>query len=284
MVQKILNKIESKRKSEELIWKFLVFIKDILWHILFFIKTKILYYFLYLLEYPYKKIMRSRIKNYIEKKYTIEFITASHKSDILNKYLLKSKIFEKYKLIVQKNFTNVPKAYNEANSQADIKIYIHHDVYLPNDFEENLLYSIYKIEKKDKNWGVLGVMGVIAISDINIKSYGNLTSGGGYCHYGIKFPQPVDTLDELILITKKKFVFDEKVGNHFYGADICLQAKESGMKNYTIDAFLNHASDTSSLGIAADFWVSRKYIKEKYEHLLPIATTCTIIPKVDNKN
>jgi len=291
MIQKILDKIESKRQSENFLWRFLVKSKDILSLVKYtyilrktvFFENSI-YYFFYIVEYPYKKIMRSAIKKYIAKKYTIEFITSSHKPEILKRNLLKSKIFEKYKLIIQENYTNVPKAYNEAHSLADIKIYLHNDVYLPDDFEENLFYSIYKVEKNDKNWGVLGVAGDAGILNTQGKFYGNLNTSGDLLRGGTKFPHLVATLDELILIVKKNFVFDEKLGNHLYGVDICLQAREEGMKSYAINAFLYHASSTWNTGLDRqlpnDFRISRDYIKEKYKHFLPISTTCTIIPKM----
>jgi len=202
------------------------------------------------------------------------FITASHKPEILEANLLKSKIFKKYKLIVQKNYSNVPKAYNEAEG-GDITVYVHHDVFLPDDFEDNLLSSIAEIEKKDKNWGVLGVAGV-ELKERRV-IYGNIDDRGVQWGDPKELPHEVDTLDELILIVKNKFVFDEKLGNHFYGADICLQAKELGMKSYAINAYLHHNSGLLRGERPDDFWEARDYMKEKYKHILPIATTCTII-------
>ena len=91
------------------------------------------------------------------------------------------------------------------------------------------------------------------------------------------FPHIVDTLDELILITHGDFIFDEFLpGNHFYGADICMQAKLKGRHCYVIDAYLHHNSlRFGKLDI--DFWQTRKYFKNKYSSYLPIGTTCTVI-------
>lgn len=206
----------------------------------------------------------------------IEFITASHKEEVLKENLLKSKIFEKYNLIVQKGYTNICKAYNEADSSADIKVYIHHDVYLPESFESDLISGINEIEKFDKNWGVIGVAGAIWKNKRFCLGY--LSDRGDKWGNSKGLPSEVDTIDELMLITKGDFIFDENIkSNHFFGADVCLQAKKQGRKNYVINAYCEHNSGLQRGSLPYEFWREREYIKEKYHYLLPIATTCTLI-------
>ena len=108
----------------------------------------------------------------------IEFITASHNSHVLEKNLLVSRIFGKYGLTVQTGYTNICKAYNDAKVVlADIRVYVHHDVLLPESFETQMLTSIRKVEQIDSNWGVLGVAGV-RLEGRRRKTYGYLEDRG----------------------------------------------------------------------------------------------------------
>lgn len=206
---------------------------------------------------------------------SIIFVTASHKQEILNKFLRKSKIFDNKKLIVKKGYTNVSKAYNDAKVIADIVVYVHHDVFLPDDFESNLIKSLDVMEGIDPNWGVLGVAGVNATKDG--KDFFGCLKDREIEYKSDDLPVAVQTLDELILITHGDFKFDEKIpSNHFYGADICLQANKQGRKNYVINCFLIHNSSLRQGERPADFILAKKYFANKYKDQFPIATTCEI--------
>lgn len=209
------------------------------------------------------------------------FVTASHKPEILEANLLRSSIFRRYPLVIQRGFENVPQAYNDAHAQGDVVIYVHHDVFLPDDFETNLLAGIADIETRDRNWGVLGVAGVV-VTPSGKDFYAHLT-GRGQIFTGVSPPpHEVETLDELILITRGDFTFDESLGNHFYGADICLQARLQGRRAYVIEAFLQHNCGREFGTKPPDFDDSRALFKNKYRHLLPLATTCTRIEQDDS--
>lgn len=218
----------------------------------------------------------------------IVFVTSSHKDDILQNNLLKSIIFDKYELIVQRGYVNVMKAYNDALKKIHNKIvvYVHHDVFLPNEFESNLIYGIKEIENCDKNWGAIGVIG-IGINGI-LEGMEGTTEDlvGEVCSQGINIIISVDkfkevqTLDELLLITQEKTIFDENIpGNHFYGADICLQNIKNNKKNYVINAYCYHNSTTNCNNLVCnseEFQKSKKYMYNKYIDNLPIRTTCTL--------
>lgn len=208
----------------------------------------------------------------------IVFVTASHIEEVLNNNLLKSKIFEKYKLIIQRGYYNVPRAYNEIKNIYDIVIYIHHDVFLPDTFEDELLESIYNVNKIDNNWGVLGVAGVVPSGNIKL-AYGSLVDRGTLWSENVnKLPHKVQTVDELILVTHGDFIFDEKIpSNHFYGADICMQAIIQRRKNYVIKAFLYHNSSLVKGTLPSDFNIAKEYFKNKYKKYFPIATTCAML-------
>ena len=57
----------------------------------------------------------------------------------------------------------------------------------------------------------------------------------------------VQSLDEMCLITKKeynlRFNDNQLNGFHFYGLNLCLNAKLRGLKSYSINAWTYHESD-----------------------------------------
>lgn len=206
----------------------------------------------------------------------IQFIAASHNEDILKNNLLKSILFADYKLIIQRGFDNVSKAYNQAPITGNIIVYLHHDIYLPGDFYSNLQSSIQAVNKIDNNWGVLGLAGVKLI-DGKREIFGNINDRGRQWGNPDNLPAEVDTLDELVLVTHGDFVFDENLPTDFYGADICLQSKLQGRKNYAVNAYCYHNSTRAFGGRTESFYECEKYFKEKWKNELPIATTCAII-------
>lgn len=205
----------------------------------------------------------------------IEFVCASHNEEILTENLLKSPILKHRKLTVQKDYDNIPKGYNAFKASSPIIIYCHHDVFLPEKFEDALLASLFKINTIDKNWGVLGVAGVRLESGLK-KEYGYILDRGNSWGHPNGLPAEVQTLDELILITKGDFKFDENLSQDFYGADICLQARQQGRKCYAIRAYCHHNSSRQVGGRTASFYESEKKFYEKWKNSLPIVTTTSI--------
>jgi hypothetical protein len=204
----------------------------------------------------------------------LEFITASHDLSIFKKNLLSSKVFETYSFTLQTGYYNISKAYNESvHGDNSILIYAHHDVYLPESFEKNIKAALEHL--KGENWGVLGVAGVKLINGKK-QNIGYISDRGKIWGSCLIHPEEADTLDELLLITKGDFVFDENLDLHFYGADICMQAKEQGRKNYVINAFVEHNSSYN--GVRTEVYnENKKYFTDKWKHLLPVATTTAVI-------
>ena len=206
----------------------------------------------------------------------IDFITASHDDKILKANLLKSILFADYKLTIAFGFNNIPKAYNSIKAKTEIVVYLHHDIFLPPDFFSNLQHAIKTVTKLDKNWGVLGVAGVKLINNQR-QIFGNINDRGIPFGSAQNLPHEVDTLDELLLITHGDIVFDENLPLHFYGADICMQAKQQGRKCYAINAYCHHNSSLVRGHRSESFYTCMDYFKNKWKHYLPIATTCTIV-------
>lgn len=199
----------------------------------------------------------------------IDFVSAIHREDIYAANLGK---FER-DVVEQRGYDNVAKAYNEAGTALDwIVCYLHEDVYLPDSFMPDLIKAI---EAAPKDWGVLGVAGTRLSPGKEIHGY-ILDRGKPW---GRPFDEPieVDTLDELLLITRGDIRFDEQFPLDFYGADICMQAKEQGLKNYVIPAFVEHNSTRQMGQRTKSFFESQAKFRAKWINRLPIVTTCATI-------
>jgi hypothetical protein len=89
----------------------------------------------------------------------------------------------------------------------------------------------------------------------------------------------VTSLDEVVLIVRKSsgLQFDESLpGYHFYGTDICLQARRRGMKSYAISAFCIHNTKIGNM-LPWQFWRCYLFMRGKWRRELPITTPCTEI-------
>lgn len=204
----------------------------------------------------------------------IEYVTASHDPEVLNNNLLKSEVvYKHHPLTVQTGFNNISKAYNAAKACLNTVVWVHHDVFLPPDFEMQLNRALTKVPD---DWGVLGVAGVKLVGNKkDIKGY--ILDRGKKWGSPIGLPAEVDTLDEMLLITRGKVTFDENLDLDFYGADICMQAIAAGKKNYAINAFCHHNSTRVVGGRTESFYRCQAYFRKKWRAFLPIATTCALI-------
>jgi hypothetical protein len=215
----------------------------------------------------------------------LHFITASHDPAVLAKNLLASPIFKRKRwrwrpaasAVVQRGYTNIPQAYNAANTNgAGLVAYVHHDVFLPPSFEAELRGSLEAINRMDPQWGVLGVAGVRLENGAGVH-YGNLRDRGN--EWGQRLTQPVrvDTLDELLLIPNGRLGlrFEESLPLHFYGADLCMQARLAGHRCYAVQGYCHHNSSFDDRFPESFFECQRRFCA-KYAGQLPIATTCAI--------
>lgn len=195
---------------------------------------------------------------------------------------LKGQIFKLFSLYNEDNQYTIPSAYNEMSKtiSAGYIIYIHQDVIVPHNWLNILETQIKIIEKTDKHWGAVGVMGVKK----NGLFAGHIVDPHTNFRIG-HLPSRVATLDEVCLIIRKDspISFDEKLGGyHFYGADICMQARQAKLKCYAIDAPLEHLSGGK---VDNAFWTMAERLKNKWSPLEgvgnTIETTCGIF-KLNN--
>lgn len=201
-------------------------------------------------------------------------ITATHNPKIYEANLGKSDLVK----LIDHGSKNVAKSYNKLtrfakgfSQPADTLIYAHHDVLLPGSFETMLRKALEKLA--GENWGVIGVAGVSA----GRKQHGYISDRGHTWGSAYNLPHEVETLDELLLVTKGDFVFDENLPFDFYGADICMQARERNRKCFAVNAYCEHNSSRAIGGRTPEFYTAEEYFKNKWPQYLPIPTTCCIV-------
>ncbi len=138
------------------------------------------------------------------------------------------------------NSMSVAQALNLGIERAvhEIVVCCHQDVRFPIGWVDALHRQIVEIGGYE--FGVLGTFGI----DLAGQYVGNIKDPHNNPKLG-DLPCEAQTLDEHCLVIRQSsgLRFDEDLGGfHMYGADVCLQAAERGMKNYVIDAWLEHLS------------------------------------------
>lgn len=225
----------------------------------------------------------------------LSFVVPVNKEDVLQRNVLRSRAYldGRHEFIFQRGYNNVALAYNDAvrGARNALLVFCHQDVFFPDSWERDFFSQLDKVESMDPDWGVLGSYGVqlthFAHGRNGIRFVGDhrLTVAGGRFviddRYPASLPQEVATLDEeLLVVSKEHATFDENIpNNHFYGADLCLQAALRGRRSYAIGAHLHH--NMTSTWVKEDFYVAGVYMYQKYRESLPIATTCVIIEDQD---
>jgi hypothetical protein len=153
-------------------------------------------------------------------------------------------------------------------------------MYFPEGWLSDLERSLAYLERHDPEWGVLGCYGVTAKG----MRYGRVYSAGlGVIGTAMEHPEPVQTLDEIVLVLRKSsgLRFDSALpGFHFYGSDICLRAAARGMKSYAVPAFCVHNTQMNPT-LPADFYQCYRHFKKQWRRALPVHTSCITVTKFD---
>lgn len=216
------------------------------------------------------------------------FAVAVNNRAVLRKNLYLSPGFlknDKNQVLIKENYPSASLAYNSAIDEAEneIIIFIHQDIYLPENWFSDISRCLSYLEERQINWGVLGCFG----SKKN--AYGGLgrvyTTGLGVHGKKITQPESVETLDEIILIIRKSsgLKFDPFLPHfHLYGADLCLSAKDKGMTNFAFQGFCIHNTN-QLLNLPKEFYDCYRYIKRKWAKFLPIYTSCLTISCFDKE-
>jgi hypothetical protein len=87
----------------------------------------------------------------------------------------------------------------------------------------------------------------------------------------------VDALDEIVLAIPKETTlrFDERLGFHLYGADLCIAARDQGLPVVVVDSPCHHNSLMT--GLPDGYYPSADAFRAKHRDRLPVATPCAVI-------
>ena len=141
-----------------------------------------------------------------------------------------------------------------AQSKGKYTIICHQDIRLEFDDIIKLQQCINEMNIIDPHWSVLGnAGGTCDFSKLHIR----ITHPYGENVKTSEFPIEVDSLDENFLVIKNGLnigLSRDLQGFHFYGTDLCFQAKLQGYNAYVINFHLSHLSRGS---MDKNFWLPR---------------------------
>jgi hypothetical protein len=179
-------------------------------------------------------------------------------------------------LVVRRRFPSASLAYNSAIEEAahDIVIFVHQDVYLPETWFTNLKRCVALLAETGVSWGVLGCFGSRKGTEGGLGRV--YTTGLGWHGRPLTGPEPVETLDEIVLVVRKSsgLRFDPHLPHfHLYGTDICMTAKERGLASYAFQGLCVHNTN-QLLRLPSEFYTCYRHIRRKWSRFLPIRTSC----------
>lgn len=190
------------------------------------------------------------------------------------------------------NMSNVYSASSALNigidvSKSDFVIFAHQDVSLLGDWFtilENVISSI------DGDWGVIGSAGIAlkygrtdigrwgGSIDVRTVAVGSVWDNENNLNDppywdGLKELSKVHCVDECLLVLNKRsgLRFDNSFnGFHFYGADICLQARAAAYPVYAADLpIIHHGQHSSSFAGDRRYWRYLRLLHNKWNARFP---------------
>ena len=185
-------------------------------------------------------------------------------------------------IIAVRGATSAADAYEKGAAQTTASwiLYCHQDVYFPegSGYEiENLLKNKVDVDSAKVVLGFAGLSGKLNSEN---------TSGAGLVmDRGRRLDWPATkkavSIDELAVIMHRdcKYKIDAKLGWHLWATDLSLQAA-FGKSYAEIIRVLVHHNSPHDCSLPAEFYCSRKALKDKYPRLSVIHTLCTTIRRV----
>ncbi len=184
-------------------------------------------------------------------------------------------------------------------AKTDLVFFVHQDVFVPPEWESQVMTALAELEAIDPDWGVAGPVGVGLALDPkgrwNRGHWADPGSGGQWRRIG-PLPAEVQALDELCLGVRRSsgVGFDPKLpGFHCYGMDLSLTARAMGLRSWAIDAPLWHKRfdpqgnpvigkaqsrkivDRRTPEFQAAYERSKAFVREKWRRFLPFRSTST---------
>lgn len=157
-------------------------------------------------------------------------------------------------------------AFNQIKARCTARylIFCHQDVLLSEgDGYEKLLQVITEIEARDPRWGLLGNAGINRSYRYTVRITDPHWTAGARTP---DLPQRVTTLDENFLVINPRADVNcspDLSGFHFYGPDLCLNARKNGHAAYVVDFHLRHLSSGK---LDASFWAMRDQFQSRWQN------------------
>ena len=166
-----------------------------------------------------------------------------------------------------------------SEARHEIVVCLHQDVYLPRGWPARFIARYDEARLVHGPLGVAGVYGV-GLRGGRVRRAGHVVDRDRLRREPPALPAAVETLDELLLAVPRgsPLSFDPALGFHFYGADLCLQARRRGLATVALDALCFHNS--RSVDVPSDFYACGSAFARKWPGMLPVATSCVV---VDNR-
>lgn len=205
-------------------------------------------------------------------------IAAVNDDAILERNLARSRIVVdgQAPLLTYRGCASAAEAYNrglsETEGRADILVFAHQDVYLPEGWLATFRAIEADLERTAPDWAVLGVFGVTAEN----QRVGHVWCTGHRRTLGTAFeaPVPIVAVDELLIVVRRSsgLRFDPDLpGFHLYGTDIVRTAIAAGKGAYVVHMPVIHNSrPVRRLG--RDYARALAYMRGKWRRQLPLWT------------
>ncbi len=213
---------------------------------------------------------------------SVVYCCASNSEEILNRNLLASPVIaDGVAVHIERNAPSAALAYNRAldATEADVLVFLHHDVYLPEGWDTMLQSRLDEMEAHDPDWALAGACGVTAAGRI----IGPVWSSSLGCIVGDVplAPEPVGSFDEMLIVLRRssRLRFDDhQPGWHLYGTDIVCRARAAGQGAYAVGLPCIH-NDRFHGALGEDFDECFRWMQKKWAAFLPIQTPVTRISR-----
>lgn len=205
---------------------------------------------------------------------------ASHSDTILSENLLRSPevVSGALPCHIESGAASASVAYNRAldATGADVVIFAHHDVYLPEGWQTLLARRLAELPA---DWALFGAFGVgldaAHIGPVWSSSLGQIVGRVPLT------PQPVQSFDELLIVMRRDagLRWDEALpGWHFYGTDIVATARAAGCGAYA-GALPTLHNDRHHPALGDDFTECYRFMQSKWAGQLPLRSPITKISR-----
>jgi hypothetical protein len=211
-------------------------------------------------------------------------VAAVNDEEVLRSNLARSPLIrEGVPLLIERGCSSAGIAYNRglSRAQAEIVVFAHQDVYLPEGWHLRLFEGIEQVEQSRRDWAVIGVFGATS-SGAHV---GRVWSSGLGREIGgpLAAPQAIVSADELVLVIRREsgVRFDEALpGFHLYGTDIVQTALEKGLGAFVVEAPVVHNSRPIRW-LDGRFRAAWRYARTKWNHRLPVPTCILPLTRSD---